>query len=285
MSPFTSNDKSVRSVVDLLREGRAALATNFGSFKFLVMYGQSFSILKLMAFQMGVVMCKMSYVMIDLVGALFFTYVMTIGQPADKLPPTRPTSSLIGFTSLASVFGAQLIHVIFLIGALSFIISEPSYVEWPVESIEDFGSNWLFADNWETDVLYFGIFLPWISTAVSFSYGHHWRKPVWNNYFLMATWIAMFGFNSYLLMSPNNDLTNAWHVSSIEFNGDDNTVWQDAGESQPPMPGKTRAQLWCIVVCACICATLWEKIFVLGPGKSIFKTRKHDRPDYVHLRI
>ena len=74
-------------------------------------------------------------------------------------------------------------------------------------------------------------------------------------------------------------------MSSIEFNGDDNTVWQDAGESQPPMPGKTRAQLWCIVVCACICATLWEKIIVLGPGKSIFKTRKHDRPDYVHLRI
>lgn len=56
VSPFTSNDKSVRSVVDLLREGRAALATNFGSFKFLVMYGQCFSILKLMAFQMGVIM-------------------------------------------------------------------------------------------------------------------------------------------------------------------------------------------------------------------------------------
>ena len=84
----------------------------------------------------------MSYVMIDLVGVLLFTYVMTIGKPADKLPPTRPTSSLIGFTSLASVFGAQFIHVSFLIGALGFIISEPSYVGWPVDSIENFGDNW-----------------------------------------------------------------------------------------------------------------------------------------------
>ena len=55
-SPFTSSDKSVHSVVDLLREGRAALATNFGSFKFLVTYGQLFSVLKLMGFQMGVIM-------------------------------------------------------------------------------------------------------------------------------------------------------------------------------------------------------------------------------------
>ena len=36
VSPFTAGTKSVRSVVDLLREGRCALATSFAGYKFLI---------------------------------------------------------------------------------------------------------------------------------------------------------------------------------------------------------------------------------------------------------
>jgi magnesium-transporting ATPase (P-type) len=40
VSPFTAATKSVRSVVDLLREGRCALATSFAGYKFLITYGE-----------------------------------------------------------------------------------------------------------------------------------------------------------------------------------------------------------------------------------------------------
>ena len=46
VSPFTSKSKSCRSVVDLLREGKCALHTNLSSYKFLIMYGQLFSLWK-----------------------------------------------------------------------------------------------------------------------------------------------------------------------------------------------------------------------------------------------
>ena len=36
VSPFTAATKSVRSTVDLLREGRCALATSFAGYKFLI---------------------------------------------------------------------------------------------------------------------------------------------------------------------------------------------------------------------------------------------------------
>jgi magnesium-transporting ATPase (P-type) len=39
----------VASVVELLREGRAALHTSFACYKFLIIYGLSFSIFKLTA--------------------------------------------------------------------------------------------------------------------------------------------------------------------------------------------------------------------------------------------
>merc|ERR1712028_28597 len=152
--------------------------------------------------------------------------------------------------------------------------------------IEDYGSNWAqYADNWETDAMYFCMYLPWITSAVTFSYGHDWREPVYKNYYVMVSWLSLFVFHTYLLLSSNNTLTEAFHVSSIEFGGWDNSVWAAADQTAPPMPDKTRVQLWSIAISACICATLWEKIFVIGPGKKLLKTPKHDRPKYVQLRI
>lgn len=42
VSSFTSRSKSCASVVDLLKEGRAALHANFAAYKFLITYGQLF---------------------------------------------------------------------------------------------------------------------------------------------------------------------------------------------------------------------------------------------------
>jgi hypothetical protein len=42
VSSFTSRSKSCASVVDLLKEGRAALHTNFAAYKFIITYGQLF---------------------------------------------------------------------------------------------------------------------------------------------------------------------------------------------------------------------------------------------------
>jgi cation-transporting ATPase 13A3/4/5 len=40
VSSFTSLDKSITSVVEVLKEGRCALASAFASYKYMIMYGQ-----------------------------------------------------------------------------------------------------------------------------------------------------------------------------------------------------------------------------------------------------
>lgn len=40
VSPFTSLDKTITSVVDILKEGRCALASALASYKYVIMYGQ-----------------------------------------------------------------------------------------------------------------------------------------------------------------------------------------------------------------------------------------------------
>ena len=44
VSPFSGRSKSIFAVFDLLREGRASLATSFACFKFLIMYGILFAV-------------------------------------------------------------------------------------------------------------------------------------------------------------------------------------------------------------------------------------------------
>lgn len=76
-----SKTKSIRSVVDLLREGRGSLATSFAGYKFLVTYGQLFSVVKLLCLKLGVIMCNMDYIFIDVIVVMAMSYVMTKSGP------------------------------------------------------------------------------------------------------------------------------------------------------------------------------------------------------------
>jgi magnesium-transporting ATPase (P-type) len=80
VSPFTSKTKSIQSVVDLLREGRCALATSFAGYKFLITYGQLFSVLKVIGFSYGIIMCMVDYIMIDGIGVLGLSFAITFAQ-------------------------------------------------------------------------------------------------------------------------------------------------------------------------------------------------------------
>lgn len=69
----------------MVREGRAALHTSFACFKFLVMYGLSFSIFKLTTNYFGTVACQMDYFFIDGVAVLALGYTMNLSNPVKTL--------------------------------------------------------------------------------------------------------------------------------------------------------------------------------------------------------
>ena len=83
------------SCVDLLREGRGSLATSFASYKFLIMYGQLFSTIKLISYYYGVLMPPMAYVTIDGGAVIVLSYFMTRSEPKGYLAKERPSSSLL----------------------------------------------------------------------------------------------------------------------------------------------------------------------------------------------
>ncbi|POM80277.1 P-type ATPase (P-ATPase) Superfamily, partial [Phytophthora palmivora] len=84
VSPFTSKSKTIQSVADLCREDRCSVATSFASVKFVIVYG--------------------------LIGSVMWAFQSyhTLSKPLKELKAVRPTSSLIGPTTLVSMLGQQI---------------------------------------------------------------------------------------------------------------------------------------------------------------------------------
>merc|ERR1719188_2878267 len=65
VSPFTGRSKSVMAMVDLLREGRCALATSFACWKFIITFGQCYIFAKMPSVYFDSVMPSIDYLMLD----------------------------------------------------------------------------------------------------------------------------------------------------------------------------------------------------------------------------
>lgn len=103
VAPFTTTGKSLGAAVDLLLEGRCALANSFASYKFLVVYGQLFCIVKLLSYYYGTFMCNIGYLVIDIIFVIGVTTLMTFAVPKKAFALTTPTASLLSYETVWSV--------------------------------------------------------------------------------------------------------------------------------------------------------------------------------------
>ncbi|KAH9540758.1 hypothetical protein CY35_14G023000 [Sphagnum magellanicum] len=268
VSPFTSQDKSVTSVMDLLREGRAALHTSFACYKFLIMYGLMFSILKLCCYWYGIILSQMDYIFIDGVAVLILGYAMTLCYPEDKLGKVRPTSSLLGPLNVASVVGVWGINIVFLVGALRFMHTQTGYVKWPA-SYSHGASWWTLADNWESTVIFFVMYFQFITSAFVYTFGSVFRKSVFLNWVLMVSYGGLLMFMSVILLLPANAFTSLWHVASEQFNrpNPSSPVWieyqEHGGKPSPAMSLSFRLSMWWLILGNLAVIIFWQKAIVL----------------------
>lgn len=118
VSPFTSLDKDISSVVEILREGRCCLASAFSSYKFMIMYGQLETILQLVAAWFSVGFAEWNWVWLDGILVVPLAFTLPLSTAAARLGPTRPTASLLGPYTMASACGILVINVACLCIAL-----------------------------------------------------------------------------------------------------------------------------------------------------------------------
>eukprot|EP01052_Picozoa_sp_SAG31_P034049 SAG31_NODE_3923_length_3749_cov_2.030685_1_plen_188_part_00 len=172
-------------------------------------------------------MCTAAYLLIEGFIVIIISYTMTLCHPVDTLPPRRPTSSLLGGTTVASVCGINLINV--LVMSTSLILMERGdygYEKWPTEDVPNTSAWWLLGDAWETTIMFVCFANPFMTVAIVFSFGDTFRKPIWHNWLLCLVYAIFWSFMSYLLLTPlpggkPNVLHAIFHMASIQFNGID----------------------------------------------------------------
>lgn len=195
-APFTSSDPDIVCVSRVLREGRAALTTSFGVFKFMISYSLSefLSVAFLYYFDANLTDFQFLYIDIALIVNFAFFFGMTEAYTG-KLCKVPPLTSLLGLVPLLSLIGQ-----LFLIGVaqyLSFyaLTFFPWYERHTYQGDE---AN----QCWENYAIFSVSMFQYIIMAIVYSHGAPYRRSVITNKQLMISVLIMTSICIYIALSP-----------------------------------------------------------------------------------
>ncbi|GAA5815595.1 hypothetical protein MFLAVUS_009107 [Mucor flavus] len=282
VSPFSTSHRSVASCVELIRQGRGALATSLTGYKYLILYGQVMMMLKIFTFYFAVSMSETIWIAIDVFITVLLTWAVSQSQAADRLEPQRPTARILGPQTLASGIGLVAINWIFLIAAFVMLYSQAWFRcnEFDSRAV-DMSKWWLLSDNYEGEVLAFVCLFQFINNAAVFNFGYKFRQSFHKNYVLVILWLAYLAIASYWLLADPNPFGclfrfNCGTKEVLEQFG--YTLSNNVDPFNTPlghnvMPVDFRWKLWGLILGNIVTGLAYERFVVLGPVHTFLARR------------
>uniref|UniRef100_H0VDC1 Cation-transporting ATPase n=1 Tax=Cavia porcellus TaxID=10141 RepID=H0VDC1_CAVPO len=225
-SPFTSKTANIECVPHLIREGRAALVSSFGVFKYLTMYGIVQFIGILLLYWQLQIFGNYQYLMQDIAITLMVCLTMSSTDAYPKLAPYRPAGQLFSPTLLLSVFLNSCFSCIVQVCAFFYVKQQPwycevyRYSECFLMNQNNFSTNMSLGRNWtgnatlvpgsvlsfESTTLWPIITINCITIAFIFSKGKPFRKPIYTNYMFSFLLTSALGLTIFILFSDIQDI-------------------------------------------------------------------------------
>jgi len=224
----------------------------------------------------GAGVCQLGLIFADSAVVMGMFYTLTLTKPKGVLLPVRPTSSLLGPTTLGSIFGIEIIHTIGLVIAYRAIFDHPDYVPFPT-AYTNAGQYYYTADNWETTVLFCSFIGQLTASALTFSFGGKIRQSLQSNWPVLIAFCINYGLMTLAMLTNESPLSHAFHIASHQDNGPhpDNPIWleyqRDGNPTSPPMGFAVRLTIWSILACSSLLAAGWEKGVIHGVGARYFQ--------------
>ncbi|KAI8148399.1 hypothetical protein BJV82DRAFT_592002 [Fennellomyces sp. T-0311] len=274
VSPFSTNNRSIMQCVELLRQGRAALATSFANYKFIIFYGECMASWELLMFYFTVIAPESIWITIDGFIVTFMTFAITQLQPAKVLSPSRPTAKPIGPYTLASILGVVFINFWFISGAVIYLFQQDWFTcnEFDGAAV-DSARWWLLGDNFESEVISMVIVMQFFHNAALTNFGSVFRQSWYRNYVLVLFWCCFFTSTSYIILADPNP-----YGCIFRINCGTDTVLESLGYPKPSwyideynspighnvMPHSFRWGLWGLIVGNMVATVIWERFIVQG---------------------
>lgn len=268
VSPFTSKSRTIMSVVDLCREGRCSIATSFACIKMIIMYGLIGSTLRLFQYSSGVILSEWCFVLVDFFILVLVSYAITLASPLPTLGFQRPTSSLLGPTTLGSLLGQEVLNLIFIFAGHVFLTTQPWYCPFSADSV-DVAQWWKLSDNALATCLFFTIGPQMLTSAMVFSFGSRYRQPIWYNPTLCVMLVVLYALCFYLIFASEGVLLDIFRIASST-----NVVTLP----DIPLPLEFRQQYAAIVVANIVASWSFEYFCIQGCVRDWFRQKFHKDP-------
>eukprot|EP00762_Andalucia_godoyi_P003734 ANDGO_08631.mRNA.1 putative cation-transporting ATPase C1672.11c len=246
-APFTSQDKSIRCVVDIIREGRASLATSFQLFKYMALYSviQMTSVVLLYQFHDN--LGDWQFLYIDLFLVLPITILMGRTKAANSLVNRRPSGKLLSTMVLFSFFFHFLVQLAFQ--AYMFLdVRKQSFYEKYDPIVEE-----KKVDSMENTTIFLLSCFIYVSVAVALSISKPFRLPIWTNVSYFIAVLIITGFNLFLL----------FYSSSSHLN--------DISQLVDTVPESYRIKIALVAILQFVISFLGERVFTINVVKRAIK--------------
>jgi len=198
-SPFTSRETNISSVLTVIREGRAALVTSFGIFKYMAAYSltQFISVMLLYGIESNLTDFEFLYIDLFIISlfAFFFGRTEAYEGPLVKM---APLNSLISTSPILSLITQLLIVAFFQYISFWHLQQMSWFVPFNVTAHEDKDDVGCL----ENYTVFIVSSMQYIILAVAFSKGPPYRKSLFTNYGLLISFVFLTLFSAYLAMFP-----------------------------------------------------------------------------------
>lgn len=187
----------------MIKEGRAALVTSFGIFKYMAAYSlcQFVSVMILYSLQSNLTDIEFLYIDLFIISIFAFFFGKTASYPG-KLVKETPLSSLISVSPVLSLTLQMILIISFQVAAFEHLKLQDWYEPYNFTAKEESDSVGCL----ENYTIFTVSSFQYIILAIVFSKGKPYRASIFSNYGLITSAIAMTAFSAYLALYPPNFL-------------------------------------------------------------------------------
>ncbi|XP_066997262.2 polyamine-transporting ATPase 13A3 [Anabrus simplex] len=194
-SPFTSREANISCVPKVIREGRAALVTAFGIFKFMVAYSLTEFLSTAILYYIDSNLTDFQFLFIDI--CLVVHFALFFGNThaySGQLVKETPTTSLYSLPPMASLVLQMIIVIVFQVISIILVQTFPWFTPYEYE-FEKYTS-------YENYAVYTVSMFQYIIMAIVFSHGAPYRKSIFSNRWFVVSLVAMTAICVYITVYP-----------------------------------------------------------------------------------
>lgn len=207
-SPFTSKNPTIACVPNIIKQGRAALVTSVGIFKYMAAYSlvQFLSVLILYSIDSNLTDIQFLYIDLFMISVFAFFFGRTEAYEGTLVKQT-PLSSLVSMSPIASLAFHLVIAAAFQIGGWYHLQAQDWFV--PFNYTEEAKFNHGCVENYTIFTI---SCFQYVILAFVFSKGAPYRKSILTNYGFLAAIILNVAFSIWLTIQPPSELAGVFEL-------------------------------------------------------------------------